>query len=81
MEKIHGNTHVFVLSCTFLTCKHKNIHVFSPFSLVLTDIGRCNSQIFCVCMVFSLKGIMRYSHASLSSWMDSDEGHRTTPIL
>ena len=27
MEKIHGNTHVFVLSCKFLTCKHKNMHV------------------------------------------------------
>ena len=27
MEKIHGNTHVFVLSCKFLTCKHKNMRV------------------------------------------------------
>ena len=37
MEIIHGNTHVFVLSCKFLTSKHKNMHV-SPylFHLVLT---------------------------------------------
>ena len=27
MEKIHGNMHVFVLSCKFLTCKHKNMLV------------------------------------------------------
>ena len=27
MEKIHGNMHVFVLSCKFLTCKHKNMRV------------------------------------------------------
>ena len=27
MEKIHGNMHVFVLSCKFLTWKHKNMHV------------------------------------------------------
>ena len=37
MEKIHGNTHVFVLSCKFLTCKHKNMRVFVYFfHLVLT---------------------------------------------
>ena len=27
MEKIHGNMHVFVLSCKVLTYKHKNMHV------------------------------------------------------
>ena len=27
MEKIHGNMHVFVLSCKFLTSKHKNMKV------------------------------------------------------
>ena len=27
MEKIHGNTHVFVLTCKFLMCKHKNMRV------------------------------------------------------
>ena len=37
MEKIHGNTHVSVLSCKFLTCKHKNMRVSMYFShLVLT---------------------------------------------
>ena len=25
MEKIHGNMHVFVLSCKFVMCKHINI--------------------------------------------------------
>ena len=34
MEKIHGNMHVFVLSCKFLTSKHKNMHV-SMYSLHL----------------------------------------------
>ena len=34
MERIHGNTHVFVLSCKFLTCKHKNMRV-SMYSLHL----------------------------------------------
>ena len=48
MEKIHGNTHVFVLSCIFLTCKHKNMHdsmyffhlelTFTP-HYILTDKG------------------------------------------
>ena len=37
LEKIHGNTHVFVLSCQFLTSKHKNMHVSMYFLyLVLT---------------------------------------------
>ena len=27
MEKIHGNMHVFGLSCEFLTSKHKNMRV------------------------------------------------------
>ena len=27
MEKIHGNMHVLVLSCKFVTCKYKNMHV------------------------------------------------------
>ena len=46
MEKIHGNTHVFVLS--FLTCKHKNMYVsmyflhleltFTP-HYIITDKG------------------------------------------
>ena len=37
MEKIHGNTHVFVLSCKFLMSKHKNMHVSMYFlHLVLT---------------------------------------------
>ena len=37
MEKIHGNMHVFVLSCKFLTSKHKNMHVSMYFfHLVLT---------------------------------------------
>ena len=37
MEKIHGNTHVFVLSCEFLTSKHKNMRVSMYFLyLVLT---------------------------------------------
>ena len=34
MEKIHGNTHVFVLSWKFVTCKHKNMHVY-----IITDKG------------------------------------------
>ena len=48
MEKIHGNTHVFVLSCKFLTCKHKNMRVsmyflhldliFTP-HYIITDKG------------------------------------------
>ena len=48
MEKIHGNTHVFVLSCKFLTSKHKNMHVsmyflhleltFTP-HYIITDKG------------------------------------------
>ena len=37
MEKIHGNMHVFVLSCKFLTSKHKNMRVSMYFlHLVLT---------------------------------------------
>ena len=37
MEKIHANMHVFVLSCQFVTCKHKNMHVSMYFlHLVLT---------------------------------------------
>ena len=27
MEKIHRNMRVFVLTCKFLTCKNKNMHV------------------------------------------------------
>ena len=48
MEKILGNTHVFVLSCKFLTCKHKNMRVsmyflhlkltFTP-HYIITDKG------------------------------------------
>ena len=48
MEKIHGNTHVFVLSCKFLMCKHKNMRVsmyfvhleltFTP-HYIITDKG------------------------------------------
>ena len=48
MEKIHGNMHVFVLSCQFVTCKHKNMHVsmyflhleltFTP-HYIITDKG------------------------------------------
>ena len=48
MEKIQGNTHVFVLSCIFLTCKHKNMRVsmyflhlertFTP-HYIITDKG------------------------------------------
>ena len=48
MEKIHGNTHVFVLSCKFVTCKHKNMRVsmyflhlvptFTP-HYIITDKG------------------------------------------
>ena len=48
MEKIHGNMHVFVLSCKFLTCKHKNMRVsmyflhleltFTP-HYIITDKG------------------------------------------
>ena len=37
MGKIHGNTHVIVLLCKFLTCKHKNMYVSMYFlHLVLT---------------------------------------------
>ena len=49
MEKIHGNMHIFVLSCKFLTCKHKNMHVsmyflhlehtFTP-HYIITDKGQ-----------------------------------------
>ena len=40
MEKIHGNMHVSVLSCKFLTSKHKNMHVSMYFfHLVLTFIN------------------------------------------
>ena len=48
MEKIHGNMHVFVFSCKFLTCKHKNMRVsmyflyleltFTP-HYIITDKG------------------------------------------
>ena len=48
MEKIHGNTHVSVLSCEFLTSKHKNMRVsmyflylvliFTP-HYIITDKG------------------------------------------
>ena len=48
MEKIHRNMHVFVLSCKFLTCKHKNMRVcmyilylvltFTP-HYIITDKG------------------------------------------
>ena len=48
MEEIHGNIHVFVLSCQFVTCKHKNMHVsmyflhleltFTP-HYIITDKG------------------------------------------
>ena len=48
MEKIHGNTHVFVLSCKFLTSKHQNMHIsmyflhleltFTP-HYIITDKG------------------------------------------
>ena len=31
MEKIHGNTNIFVLTCKILTCKHKNMRVFMYF--------------------------------------------------
>ena len=46
MEKIHGNTHVFVLSRKFLTCKHKNMRVsidglLSAASTLLRDGGGC----------------------------------------
>ena len=37
MEKIHGNMHVFMLSCEFLTRKHKNMRISMYFLyLVLT---------------------------------------------
>ena len=37
MEKIHRNMHVFVLSCEFVTSKHKNMRVSMYFLyLVLT---------------------------------------------
>ena len=46
MEKIHGNMHVFVLSCIFLTCKHKNMRVSMYFfhleltlHYIITDKG------------------------------------------
>ena len=52
MEKIHGNTHVFVLSCEFLTSKHKNMRVsmyflhlvltFTPPHYIITDKGLLN---------------------------------------
>ena len=48
MEKIHGNMHVFVLSCELLTSKHKNMRVsmyflylvlnFTP-HYIITDKG------------------------------------------
>ena len=51
MEKIHGNTHVFVPSCKFLTWKHKNMRVsmyflhleltFTPY-YIITDKGLLN---------------------------------------
>ena len=31
MEKIHANMHVLVLTCKFLTCKHKNMLVSMHF--------------------------------------------------
>ena len=55
MEKIHGNTHVFVLSCKFLTSRHKNMHVsmyflhleltFTP-HYIITDKGLLRSSTF-----------------------------------
>ena len=38
MEKIHGNTHVFVLSCKFVTSKHKNMHVSMYFLHLVLSI-------------------------------------------
>ena len=49
-EKLHGNMHVFVLLCKFVTCKHKNMHVsmyflhlvlaFTPhYIIIITDKG------------------------------------------
>ena len=51
MEKIHGNTHVFVLTYKFLTCKHKNMRVsmyFFPFSAHLYP---------CLCVMVSAMSI------------------------
>ena len=39
MEKIHGNMHVFVLTCKFFTCKHKNIHVSMSFRIKVYSIA------------------------------------------
>ena len=35
MENLHGNMHVFVLSCFTFTCKHKYMHVFMYFQYLL----------------------------------------------
>ena len=59
MEKIHGNMHVFVLSCKFLTCKHKNMHVSMYFlHLELT---------FTLHYIITDKGLFSTAIQSLSS--------------
>ena len=54
MEKIHANMHVFVLTCKFLTSKHKNMHVsingllsnsYSPFTRAITTIIDCGKLV------------------------------------
>ena len=54
MEKIHGNMHVFVLSCKFVTSKHKNmrdsmyfLHLVLTFTphYIITDKGLLTATI------------------------------------
>ena len=55
MEKTNGNTHVFVLSCKFLTSKHKNegvsmyfLHLvltFTPHYIITDKPPNCNAII------------------------------------
>ena len=65
-HKIHGNTHVFVLSCEFLTSKHKNMRVsmyflylvltFTP-HYIITDKGLFDT---CTCAYYACT---QYIHA------------------
>ena len=62
MEKIHGNMHVSVLSCKFLTSKHACFHVFFSFSAHLYPPLHHNG----IMVKGLLQKIVCYSHAFLA---------------
>ena len=73
MEKIHGNTHVFVLSCKFLTCKHKDMHVSMYFlHLELT---------FTPHYIITNKGLLRSIPNSCLLWVKLDRANLCLHVL